>query len=88
MNAVGKGIAVFFGGAGVLMVLVGRELEDRGGESGDAGSVFNLIGMIWTGVAILLVVIYLLVGRATRRSAARQAELLREASEGPDGTQI
>ncbi len=86
MNAVGKGIIAFFGGAGVLMVLVGREFVDRGGENGEAASVIVLIGMIWTGVAILLLFLFLLIGRATARNAARQAELLREANESSDGT--
>jgi hypothetical protein len=86
MNAVGKGVIAFFGGAGVLMVLVGREFVDRGGESGEAASVIVLIGMIWTGVAILLLFLFLYVGRAAARNAIRQAELLREANEGSDGT--
>ena len=87
MNAVGKGIIAFFGGLGIVMVLVSRELEDRGGEAGEAASVINLIGMIWTAVALFLVLIFVLVGRATKRTAQRQVELLREASEGPDGPQ-
>lgn len=85
MNAVGKGVIAFFGGAGVLMVIVGREFEGRGGENGEAASVIVLIGMIWTGVAIFLLVLFLLTGRATARSAASQAELLRDANEGSDG---
>lgn len=86
MNAVGKGIIAFFGGAGMLMVLVGREFVDRGGENGEAASVIVLIGMIWTGVAILLLFLFLFIGRATTRNAARQAELLRDANESSDGT--
>jgi hypothetical protein len=85
VNAVGKGIIAFFGGAGVLMVLVGRELSDRGGETGDAASVFVMIGMIWTGVAMFLLFLFLFIGRATVRNATRQAELLREANESSDG---
>ncbi len=69
MNGVGKGIIAFFGGVGVLMVLIGNELKDRGGETGDAASVFVMIGMIWTAVAIFLVVVFLLVGRSTARAA-------------------
>ncbi|MDR7086997.1 hypothetical protein J2X11_001836 [Aeromicrobium panaciterrae] len=86
MNAVGKGIMAFFGGVGVLMVLVGREFEDRGGQAGDAASVFVLIGMIWTGVALLLLALFVLVGRSTARNAARQAEQLRDPTEGSDGS--
>ena len=88
MNAVGKGIAAFFGGVGVLMVLVGRELRDRGGETGDAASVFVMIGMIWTAVAIFLVLVYFLVGRTTARTAQRQAEQMRDASGGPDASPL
>lgn len=87
MNAVGKGIIAFFGGTGVLMVLVGREFADRGGENGEAASVFVMIGMIWTGVAILLLFLFLVIGRATARDATRQAELLRDANESSDGTE-
>lgn len=86
MNAVGKGIIAFFGGTGVLMVLVGREFVDRGGENGEAASVIVLIGMIWTAVAMLLLFLFLYVGRATARNATRKAELLREANESSDGT--
>lgn len=86
MNAVGKGIMAFFGGVGLLMVLVGREFRDRGGETGKAASVFVLIGMIWTAVALLLLAVSVLVGRSTARNAARQAEQLRNATEGSDGT--
>lgn len=57
------GVAWFFGGSGVLMVLIGRELQDRGGDVGSAASVFVLIGMIWTAVAIGLAVLFLLVRR-------------------------
>lgn len=85
MNAVGKGVIAFFGGAGVLMVLVGREFMDRGGENGEAASVIVLIGMIWTGVAMLLLALFLLIGRSNTRNAARQAELLRKSTEGSDG---
>ncbi len=84
MNAAGKGIAVFFGGAGVLMVLVGREVRDRGGATGDAASVFVMIGMIWTAVAIFLVMVFFLVGRATAQTARHQSEQLRDTSGGPD----
>lgn len=84
MNGVSKGIIAFFGGVGVLMVLVGREFKDRGGDVGNAASVFNLIGMIWTAVAIFLVIVFLLIGSSTTREARRQAEMMREASEGPN----
>ncbi len=85
MNAVGKGVIAFFLGVGVLMVLVGREFADRGGETGNAASVFVMIGMIWTGVAMLLLFLFLFIGRATARDAVRQAELLRKANESSDG---
>lgn len=86
MNRVGALIITLFGGSGVLMVLIGGEFKDRGGESGEAAKVFVMIGMIWTAVAILLLVLFLLVGRGAARSAARQAEKLREATEGSDGS--
>lgn len=84
MNRVGTGIIAFFGVSGVVMVLVGRELEDRRGEVGDAASVFVLIGMIWTAVAIFLLVLFLAVGRSVARHAARQAGVVREATKGSD----
>jgi len=59
MNGGSRGVAWFFGGAGVLMVLIGSELKDRGGDLGAAASVFVLIGMIWTAVAIGLAVMFL-----------------------------
>ena len=64
MNAGSKGVAWFFGGAGVLMVLIGSEFKDRGGELGSAASVFVLIGMIWTVVAIGLALLFLLIRRS------------------------
>ncbi len=85
MNRVGKGIIAFFGASGVIMVLVGGELDDRGGETGDAASVFTMIGMIWTAVAIFLLVLFLVIGRGVARRAARAAELMRDVPEGPDG---
>ncbi|MEO6606681.1 MAG: hypothetical protein ABIN55_13845 [Aeromicrobium sp.] len=57
MNGVNRGVTAFFGGVGILMVLIGAELKDRGGDLGTAASVFVLIGMIWTAVAILLVIL-------------------------------
>ncbi len=86
MNGVGKGTIAFFGGVGMLMVLVCRELTDRGGDTGAAASVFVMIGMIWTGVAMFLLLLFLFIGRATARNATRQAELLRKANESSDGT--
>lgn len=59
MNGVSKGVAGFFGGAGILMVLIGSEFKDRGGDLGSAASVFVLIGMIWTAVAIVHVLLML-----------------------------
>jgi hypothetical protein len=85
MNRVGTGIAALFCTVGVLMVLIGRELQDRGGETGDTAKVFVMIGMIWTAVAILLFVLFLLVGLSSVRAAQRQAT--REASKGHDGSQ-
>lgn len=83
MNRVGTGTIAFFGVAGVVMVLVSRELKDRGGDVGAAASTFNLIGLIWTAVAIFLVFVFLLGRRASSRAAARRAEALREQN-GPD----
>jgi hypothetical protein len=83
MNRVGTGIAALFCVVGALMVLIGRELEDRGGELGDTAKVFVMIGMIWTAVAILLFVLLLIVGSSSVR-AQRRAELKRDASQGPD----
>lgn len=59
-----KGVAWFFGVAGVLMVLVGREFAERGGELGNAAKVFVLIGTIWTAVAIALAISFLLFRRS------------------------
>ncbi len=64
MSGASKGVAWFFGGAGVLMVLIGSELKDRGAELGAAASVCVLIGMIWTVVAIGLAVLFLVIRRA------------------------
>ncbi len=88
MNGVGKGTIAFFGGVGVLMVLVAREFKDRGGDVGAASSTFYLIGSIWTAVAIFLLLLFLLIGRSSRRADRRRAELLRDSSEGPDVPQI
>ncbi len=85
MNRPGKAVIAFFGVAGVVMVLVAREFTERGGELGNVARTFNLIGIIWTAVAIFLVVVVLLAGRASR-AAARQVELQRDAPEGPDVT--
>ncbi len=64
MNGGGKGVAVFFGVSGVLMVLVGREFAERGGDLGNAAKVFVLIGTIWTAVAIGLAAAFLLGRRS------------------------
>lgn len=84
MNGAGKGIIAFFGGVGALMVLVGSELKDRGGETGDAAGVFVMIGLIWTAVAIVLVIVFVIVGRSAAHSAQNEAELMRE-PEDSDG---
>ncbi len=83
MNGVSKGLTAFFGGVGVLMVLISREFKDRGGDLGSAASTFFLIGTIWTAVAIFLLLVRLGIVRSERRSteAGRVGQ-----PDGPDVT--
>jgi hypothetical protein len=79
---IGFGIAVFFLVGGIAMFLLGEELFPSGSaeqDIGGAGDTFRMIGAIWAGVALLLIVFF----GAMRLRAAKRANI---AATGIPGT--